>query len=64
MFFKSIIEAIKLIPQLWAIYLQVVKLIEKRKLEKEKQELSEKIENIQEAKTDEQVKDAFRDMFK
>lgn len=58
------IDVIKLLPQLWAIYLQVIKMIEKKKLEKEKQELSEKIENIQEAKTDEQVKDAFRDMFK
>jgi len=62
--FKSIIDVIKLLPQLWAIYLQIIKMIEKKKLEKEKQELSKKIENIQEAKTDEQVKDAFRDMFK
>lgn len=64
MSFKSIIDVIKLLPQLWAIYLQIIKMIEKKKLEKEKQELSKKIENIQEAKTDEQVKDAFRDMFK
>ncbi len=61
---KSIIEILKLIPQLWAIYLQVVKTIEKQKLAKKKQELSENTEKIQEAKTSEDIKNAFRDRFK
>lgn len=64
MTFKSIIEAIKMIPQIWAIYLQIVKLFEKRKLEKKKKDLADNIQKIEEAKTDEEIKDSFRDMFK